>query len=571
MKNIFKNSFIGLLACVGTITSCNDLMNLNPTGWYDETVAYASVTNMDYYVKGLYSVLYANSDISNGYIMDDGVSELLKYSWWGDKGQVNQAFYNTNYVTPDANYRSNWSSMYTYIRQLNEFFYDLSMGRADGLDQEQVKIRKAEVRFLRAFAYQELVIRHGKVVLRIDENHVDGPNERTKARSELKDCWDFIISEYTKAAEDLPEVWENAASNFGRITKAAAIGMKARACLYAGKTDASRYDDAIEACNKVIELGYDMLPVSSVADYDKIYTAVGNKEVILAAYFQQGTGNASAKQHNFNTYFCAPGDPAVLGIANFDAGVCATPSDEYASMFDIKVGDEWQSFDWDNLESYGNEPFKNRDIRFYSSILYNGATWLGRTLDLTVESKNYMRFATSGQDNVHKTTTGYVIRKFLSNSMNINFTNKLSGQYWIEMRAAELYLIRSEAYARKGDFGQAYIDLNHVRERIGMPGKAQTSSWDEYLEDLSKERVCELGLEGHRYFDLTRWGIATKVLDGKRLHGIEITKNSDGTFNYERVECDTENRHFEEKMNIFPIPNVERKNNTACDQNEEWL
>ena len=48
--------------------------------------------------------------------MDDGVSELLKYSWWGDKGQVNQAFYNTNYVTVDANYRSNWSTMYTYIR-----------------------------------------------------------------------------------------------------------------------------------------------------------------------------------------------------------------------------------------------------------------------------------------------------------------------------------------------------------------------------------------------------------------------------------------------------------------------
>ena len=240
-------------------------------------------------------------------------------------------------------------------------------------------------------------------------------------------------------------------------------------------------------------------------------------------------------------------------------------------MFDIKVGDEWQAFSWDNLAAYGNEPFQNRDIRFYASILYNGADWLGRKLDLTIESKNYMKFATSGQDNVHKTTTGYVIRKFLSDSPKINFTNILSGQYWIEMRAAEIYLIRSECYARKGTFDKAYADLNAVRTRVGMPERGQKASWNEYLTDLSQERVCELGLEGHRYFDLTRWGIATKTLDGKRLHGIEITKNSDGTLNYTRVECDTQDRHFEPKMNIFPIPKAELKNNSACEQNEEWL
>ena len=43
---------------------------------------------MDYYVKGFYSLIYANADIANGYVMDDGVSDLLKYSWWGDKGDL---------------------------------------------------------------------------------------------------------------------------------------------------------------------------------------------------------------------------------------------------------------------------------------------------------------------------------------------------------------------------------------------------------------------------------------------------------------------------------------------------
>ncbi|MCS2795088.1 RagB/SusD family nutrient uptake outer membrane protein [Bacteroides faecis] len=60
---------------------------------------------------------------------------------------------------------------------------------------------------------------------------------------------------------------------------------------------------------------------------------------------------------------------------------------------------------------------------------------------------------------------------------------------------------------------------------MGLPILAQQSTWDNYLEDLSKERVCEKrGLEGHRWYDLVRWDIAQKVLNGQRLHGIKIEK-----------------------------------------------
>lgn len=124
-----------------------------------------------------------------------------------------------------------------------------------------------------------------------------------------------------------------------------------------------------------------------------------------------------------------------------------------------------------------------------------------------------MDFATTGQDNVHKSTTGYLIRKFASDDTNINFSSILSGQYWIEMRLAEIYLIRSEAYARQNEFGKAYADLKTIRDRVGLPELAQQNNWSDYLEDLSKERICELGMEGHRYFDLIRWGIAVRTLE----------------------------------------------------------
>jgi hypothetical protein len=138
------------------------------------------------------------------------------------------------------------------------------------------------------------------------------------------------------------------------------------------------------------------------------------------------------------------------------------------------------------------------------------------------------------------------------------------------MRLAEIYLIRSEAEARLNEFKKAYDDLNAVRDRVGMPALPVQANWEDYLKDLMKERVCELGLEGHRYHDLIRWGKAQEVLDGKRLHGIQVTPTTGG-YTYERIECDPQDRHFPAKYNIFPIPQGELRDNTLCTQNEAWL
>ena len=62
------------------------------------------------------------------------------------------------------------------------------------------------------------------------------------------------------------------------------------------------------------------------------------------------------------------------------------------------------------------------------------------------------------------------------------------------------------------EFGKAYADLKTIRDRVGLPELAQQNNWSDYLEDLSKERICELGMEGHRYFDLIRWGDYYKLM-----------------------------------------------------------
>ena len=90
--------------CLG---ACKDPLELDPTGWHSEAVVYDSVDHMDQYVKSLYSVLYANSDIAQGYIFDDCVSDLVKESWYGTGGgTVNKMFYHKLYHSFSSNLRN---------------------------------------------------------------------------------------------------------------------------------------------------------------------------------------------------------------------------------------------------------------------------------------------------------------------------------------------------------------------------------------------------------------------------------------------------------------------------------
>lgn len=556
-----KKYILGLFAAASVgFCSCDTLDGVNPTGYYSEDVAYNSVEHLDMTVKNFYAMYHNFADIECGAActsVDDMGTDLLRSGWYNtNSGCFNKFFFQDNYVTVESNFRSNWNTMYNHIVRQNQFLYDVQRGMIK-LDGEVVKVRAAEVRFLRALAYQELIVRHGGVILRlVGPNGADSSGENAKARSTEKESWDFVIDEYTEVAKLLPAEWP--ATETGRATKGAALGMKARACLYAG-----RWQDAIDACNDLIDLGlYDLLPGKTVAEYNQIYTVVNNRELIIPVYFEIGT-----KQHSWNSWVGPTSDGAAYGVEG-TVGAGITPTEEYVSQFDIKNGENWETFDWDK---HGANPFVNREPRFYASILYNGATWNKKTIDMAPGGADECMTYTGlpKDDNVHKSTTGYMIRKFLT-TKTYNYTNTLSDQYWIEMRMAEIYLIRSEAYARLNQWTDAYNDLNKIRTRVGLPDKGVKSSWDEYLEDLQKERICELGLEGHRYNDIMRWNIHQKVLNGQRTHGIKITKGADGKCSYEVITVDLEDRKFPVKYSIFPIPYSEVQNNPLCEQNDLW-
>ncbi|MBD5367512.1 MAG: RagB/SusD family nutrient uptake outer membrane protein [Bacteroides sp.] len=555
-----KKYILGLTAAIAIVTPSCESLEVAPTGFLASEVAYSSVDHLDMVVKNFYSTFHAVADIETGKgltAIDDGVSDLLKSTWYNvDGGAFNKFFFLDNYLTVESNFRSNWGTMYTYIRIINQFFDDYNEGTI-ALPAEEVAPRLAEARFIRAFAYHQLVTRHGGVILRDEVGGTDDHRQNNKSRMSTADSWEYVISEYKKAAADLPDAWP--AADNGRITKGAAYGMIARAALYA-----ERWNEAIEAANEVIGSSqYALLPGTTVTDYNKIFELPANKELILPVYYEVGN-----KQHSWNTWI-APNTDAVLATGA-EAGAAISPTEEYVSQFDIKVNGTWESFDWDNLAKYGNDPYANRDPRFYASILYNGCTWKGRKLEFYEGgSDGFMPYTGLGsRDNVHYTCTGYLIRKFLT-TKEYTYTYTLSDQLWPEMRLAEVYLIRSEAYARTNKWSEAYTDLNTIRGRVGLSAKAQKSNWTDYLVDLQKERICELGMEGHRYDDIMRWNIHQQVLNGQRVHGVKITKVGDN-LNYEVVECDLQDRKFPVKYSIFPIPYSEIQANPLCEQNELW-
>jgi len=89
-------------------------------------------------------------------------------------------------------------------------------------------------------------------------------------------------------------------------------------------------------------------------------------------------------------------------------------------------------------------------------------------------------------------------------------TEYTSSQNWHVVRLADVYLMRAEALAElNGDPSSANADINILRQRVGMGDfdGALMTSMDEFRTLLLRERVVELGMEGHRFFDITRMGV----------------------------------------------------------------
>lgn len=485
--------------------------------------------------------------------------------------------FNTGAVNALDNPDDVWGLYYQGIRRANQFLVssddvNLDLYKFDPSQQQtyatflaEIENWKYEVRFLRAYFYFELVKRYGGVPILTEAVNLDADIQAFK-RNSLAECLQFIISECEATAKHLPRKYPD--TDLGRATRVAAMALRSRVMLYAASDlyNTASWTNGYAHPELVTLSGDRQERWQQAADAAK--AAIDS--AVIAGVTLSSTYNAMFGTNTFTNsevIFCRRnGNSNTFEKTNIPVGYQlglgrTTPSQNLVDAYEVKVNSTTAvPFDWSNPDHAGN-PYSNRDPRLGFTIFRNGNTIKGRALETFIGGLD-------GRPKDQATKTGYYISKYVNVNLDL-LLNATSNHAWVFFRLGELYLNYAEAL-NEADPGNADIKLyvDRIRNRGGVAMPPLTAGLDQasMRDKIRHERRIELAFEDHRYWDLKRWMLAEEVL-GAPIKGVEITQNTDLTFNYQVI--DVENRVFEPKMYFYPIPQREIFV-TGWDQNPLW-
>ncbi len=606
-----KKIIFGLLSLF--ILGCNDdFVNTKPLDQLGETTVWTDPSLAEAFVSEIYA------GFGNGGFDEQMLASLTDETIFTHPGRNITTITESRSNPADPGWINgtlSWGNMYLRIRACNLALSNLEAPKFT--NPTLVDRLKGEVKFLRAYYYQQLLRYYGGVPI-IDKPFTLNDSDFLSPRNTWEECVNFIVKNCDEAATLL----DGKSMVAGRASKAAALALKARVLIYAAsdlhdmptaKSKSSvlaayakpelvgyvsgdrkaRWEKARDAAKAVLDLpgfGYALNltnPVSSAdgsANYMNASLARngGEKEILLGRYFinakqenggRQGLFNGPNGYHNW-----AGNTPVQLMI------------DDYEMM-------DGSKFDWNKTE-HATAPYTNRDPRFYASILYEGAPWKPRTSD--VASKDPANQIQTGQyilangstifgldtrkssvEDWNGSYTGYYIRKFIDPNPAIIDQNTWQQVPWPILRYTEMVFNYAESLIELGDNANALLWLNKVRFRAGMP--ALTETGDALKQRFRNEKRIEMYLEEQRFHDTRRWMIAPTTL-GRKANGINITGVAKAgatipnpyrfdpnafSYTYKVFEIDPgkENRAWLDKMYYLPIHRDEMNRNNKLVQN----
>ncbi|MFL2623226.1 MAG: RagB/SusD family nutrient uptake outer membrane protein [Flavobacteriaceae bacterium] len=227
-----------------------------------------------------------------------------------------------------------------------------------------------------------------------------------------------------------------------------------------------------------------------------------------------------------------------------------------------------------------------REPRFYSSIGFDGGKWFS----LETENINFIPHlnakagAASGKQGFEiYSITGFFAKKLVHYENIISLQGStIKGYSFPIIRLSDLYLMYSEALneTKAAPDAEVYEYIQRVRTRAGLDaGGDILNTWQMYSTNPSKpmtkdgmrkiihqERMIELALEGHRYWDLKRWKLATEYFN-KPIQGWNIFRSDvEGFYEVENIFY----RNFSTKDYLWPISQNELLRNPNLIQNPGW-
>lgn len=553
-KIIFKRIFLVLLIVI-TVSCQDDYLNKYPIDTPSSSTFLQTDAELEMAVNGAYRNLWSGYNYNMSIeAMLDCVSDI---GWdraeapWQELGNGKLDANNSINLTA-------WISFYRGIERCN-FLIENSSRIKEITNQARVNQNIAEARFLRAYWYHHLVEMYGDVPL------VTTPLELSEsmiAKTAKSEIYDFILTELEEASAVLPEKY-TASADIGRATKGAALALKARVALYAG-----RWDVAIDASKRVI----DAETYSLDANYEGLFIKSKqdvSKEIIFKISYLEGV----------YTHRIPQGVNTRMGKGYSSKIPTQSLVDSYLCTDGLPID---QSPLYDPLQ-----PFENRDPRLNYTCVIPGSVFAGYQFETHKDSVtcwNYnvnprARVANQDATNAYASFSGYCWRKYTNMEIASYLTSSETGI--ILIRFAEVLLTYSEAKIEANQIDQSVYDaINLVRNRVGMPAITTGKTQAELRSIVRIERKSELAFEGKRLYDIRRWKIAEQVMTGNLLGRIPrgllasapaIDEN--GSPSYDNVSNKDqmriiEVRQFDKNKNyLWPIPRIEIDVNDKLIQN----
>ncbi len=545
MKNLILCCFVIVVA----LFACSDDFQVVPATGALSSDALANAEGLDLLLTGAYSSLNGTRFGGSAQQFSTGID-----NWWMDclsddahkgstDGDQQELFDLETYtILPSNSYvRGKFQSMYSGLNRANAV-----IALANQITDQDVSAKAAEAFFLRGFWYFELTKLYGNVSIISVENfesiEYNQPNNGP--------AWDQVESDLQFAIDNLPV--DQGGS--GRPTSGVARAMLGKAHLYQGE-----WAEALALFNTVINSGEFALN----EEYSENFRGSGelSSEVLFSA--QHTIEGGGSPNGNIGSLLSHPGGGPYGSCCGF-----FQPSVDLANAFKTDANGHplFDAYnDSDIANDYGiesDQPFTNhtgnldpridytvgrRDIDFNGWGLNVGKAWV--RAGFSDISGPFLAKKTSFWSDEEGELKG-----------NGGWGQIHSGLDYNIMRYADVLLMAAEAAVETGNTDLALNYVNQVRNRaknmsyVQAPGGGDAANYviepyatftsqDMAREAVRFERRVELGMEGHRMFDLRRWGTTVATLT-------EYVENESRTI----TNFGTKARPYTSTYDMLPIP-----------------
>lgn len=551
-----KNT-IYILSLAVCVSGCS-FLDFDESEGVTKGEAYSYFDNITRLAAAVYRENPSDWGVMGGALRESATDNAV-YTW--DNNSIYQIYEDT--WSPNRLVNDQWGGYYNVIHDANSFLenYDEELLKRlewdsnypDNIAKARMNIN--EIKVLRAFYYFELARRFGDIPLITRTYSLEEINQLEK--TPFDKVIEFVVKEIDEVANNLPEDHRNFYDETGRMTKGAAMAIKARALLYAASPLFTEIGNSSIQWQAAARASYDVIGLNRYSlpniNNDPLYKLEGGNIVLNSPqliFEVRGGANNTFEARNLP-----------IGFEGAQGG--NTPTQNLVDDFEMADG---TPFDWNNASHVANMFYDNagkptRDPRLYLNVICDGMTYMKTKIEPLAGGKH-------GLPLTGATQTGYYLKKLMNETVSLSPVSPVRKEHHFPAyRYAETLLNYAEAMNewQGPDYTDEYCKisarqaLNQVRNAANMPS-ISASSREEFREKVRKERRIELAFEDHRFWDIRRWKIGNVV---ENIYG--VTKIND-TYQKRLIQ----NRVWKDKMYLFPIPQREVYVNGNLTQNPGW-